>query len=254
MSFDEYWVLVLLALARSVTFIFFLPFFRVSGIPTMAKASIAIGISLFVAYRMDPISLDSIWTFLAMMLLQVIIGLILAYVVEMMVSIVKIAGSYVDIDIGFSNPFMDINHSQTTALSNLFYLMFVLVFLVTDGFNNVLAGFIYSFGLDITKQFLLGGDLLSFLLDTLSYMFFGALQIALPFMMATFLVNLAMLLMSKSVDKINILANVFGVKILVGVLLIFVTIPTITVVFQQVNDNLFEKFLEVMKYMFERKT
>ncbi|MEM4992793.1 flagellar biosynthetic protein FliR [Priestia sp. SB1] len=254
MSFDQYWVLVLLALARSITFIYFLPFLKISGFPTMAKASIAIGISLFVAYRMEPIGVDSLWTFLAMMLLEIIVGLILAYVVELMVSIVRIAGSIVDIDVGFSNPFMDINHTQTTVFSSLFYLMFVLVFLVTGGFNDVFAGFIYSFGLDISKQFLLGGNLLDFLLKTFTYMFFGALQIALPFMMATFLVNLALLLMSKSVDKINILANVFGIKILVGIMLVFVAIPTITVVFQQVNDNLIEKFFDAMNYMFVRKS
>jgi len=62
------------------------------------------------------------------------------------------------------------------------------------------------------------------------------------------------LLMSKSVDKINILANVFGIKILVGIMLVFVAIPTITVVFQQVNDNLIEKFFDAMNYMFVRKS
>jgi flagellar biosynthetic protein FliR len=116
------------------------------------------------------------------------------------------------------------------------------------------GGFIYSFGLDISHQFQFGGNLATFILETFTYMFFGALQIALPFMMAMFLVNIAMLLMSKSVDKINILMNVFGIKILVGLALIVVTIPTLIIAFQQLNDNLIEKFMETMNYLFVRKS
>lgn len=220
----------------------------------MVKAVIAIGISIFVAYRMEPVHVDNLWSLLGLMLLEAVVGLILAYIVEMMVSIVRIAGSYIDIDIGLATPFMDMNQTQTTVFSSLFYSIFVLIFLMLDGFNNMFAGFIYSFGLDISKQFLTGGHLLNFILETFTYMFFGALQIALPFMMATFLVNLALLLMSKSVDKINILANVFGIKILVGLALIFVAVPVITIVFQQINDNLMEKFYEAMNYMFLRKS
>ena len=253
MSLEQYWILVLLAFARTVSFIFFLPFFRNSGFPNMCKIAISLGIAMFAAYRMDPIPIENVWHFTGLFLLEFMAGLILAYVVEMMVSVVRIAGSFIDIDIGLSNPFMDINQGQTTLVSSLFYSMFVLSFLLLDGFNEMLSGFIYSFGLDLSKQFLFGGDLINFILETFTYMFFGALQISLPFMMATFLVNLAMLLMSKSVDKINILLNVFGVKILVGLALIFVATPTLMIVFQQLNDSLIEKFFETMNYMFQKK-
>lgn len=254
MSFDQYWILVLLALARTITFIFFLPFFKSQGFPNMVKLAISLGIAIFVAYRMEPIVIENLWHLLGLIFLEVIVGFMLAYVVELMVSVVRVAGSFIDLDIGMANPFFDMNQTQTTVISSLFYSMFVLVFLVVDGFNEMLAGFIYSFGLNISEQMFLGGGLLDFFLETFTYMFFGALQIALPFMMATFLVNLALLLMSKSVDKINILMNVFGIKILVGLALIFVAVPTLIIVFQQVNDSLIEKFLEVMNYMFERKT
>ncbi|MCK2000002.1 flagellar biosynthetic protein FliR [[Brevibacterium] frigoritolerans] len=254
MSIDQYWILVLLALARSISFIFFLPFFKSSSFSKMPKVAIALGISMFVAYRMEPIQIDNIWQFAGLLLLEFFVGIILAYIVEMLVSIPRIAGSYLDLDIGLSSPFSDINHQQTTIISSIFDSMFLLVFLVMGGFDELFAGFIYSFGFDISTQLLFGGDLLDFILETFTYMFFGALQIALPFLMATFLVNLAMLLMSKSVDKINILMNVFGVKIIVGLLLVFIAIPTLSIVFQQVNDTLIEKFLEAMNYMFERKS
>lgn len=254
MSFDQYWILVLLALSRSVAFIFFLPFFRNQGFPNMAKVALSLGIAIFAAHKMPTVEVDSVWTLVGLLVLEVIIGLILAYTVELMVSVVKVAGSYIDMDIGFSTPFMDMNQSQTTILSSLFYYIFVLVFLVTDGFNQVFAGFIYTFKFDVSHQFLLGGDLLNFVIETFTYMFFGALQIALPFMVATFLVNLALLLMSKYVDKLNILTNVFGIKILVGLALTFVAVPTLLIVFQQLDDNLIEKYFETMKYMFERKS
>lgn len=254
MSFDQYWILVLLALSRTASFIFFLPFFRNPGFPNMAKMAISLGISIFVAYRMDPVVIENIWHMLGLLILEFIVGLILAYVVELMATVVKVAGSYIDLDIGLATPFPDMNQTQTTIISSIFYSMFLMIFIVLNGFNEMLAGFMYSFGLNISKQFILGDDLLNFILETFTYMFSSALQIALPFMMATFLVNLSLLLMSKSVDKINILMNVFGVKILVGLGLIFVAIPTLIIVFQQLNDSLIEKFFEVMNYLFERKS
>lgn len=254
MSFDQYWILVILALSRTIAFIYFLPFFKNPGIQNLPKISIALGISVFVAYRMDPVQIQNIWHFAGLILLEFIVGLILAYIIEMMVSAVRIAGSYIDMDIGLANPFADMNNTQTTIVSSIFYSMFVLIFLVLDGFNQMFAGFIYSFGLDISGQFLTGGQVLNFILETFTHMFFSALQIALPFMMATFLVNLALLLMSKTVDKINILMNVFGIKILVGLCLIFIAIPTLTIVFQQLNEGLMEHFMDVMKLMFESKS
>lgn len=253
MALEEYWVLVLLAFARTVAFIQFTPFLKNIGLPVMAKAGLALGLSIFVASSQEPIAVENMIHFAGLIFIEVIIGFLLAYLVELIVGIVRIAGAIVDLDMGLSSPFSDINSGNSTPLMSLFYYYFLLVLLSTGILGKIFSGYLYTFQLDISKQLFSNGKALDFFIETFTYMFFGALQIALPFMIATFLINVGMLLMSKTVDKMNILLNVFGVKIVATLALIFLAIPTLLIVFQQVNVQLTDRFMEAIGILFERK-
>lgn len=245
---------MLLALARTVSFIYFLPFFKGGGFLQMPKVAISLGISIFAAFHMKPVVIESLWELAGLAILEVIVGVTLALVVETVISVVRVAGSFIDLDIGMANPFPDMSNSATTVMATIFYSIFVLILFATDGFSQMLSGFIYTFGLDISTQLLAGGDMVDFILELFTYMFFGALQIALPFMMASLIVNLSFLLMAKTVDKINVLQNIFGIKILVGIFLVCISVPTLMIVFEQLGETLLEKFLESLNYMFLRRS
>lgn len=251
MTFEEYWLLVLIVSARVTAFIAIMPLLRGSNIPMMAKTSIILSISAFVAYQLEPIQVQNLPELLGILILEVIIGFILAYIVELMFSIVRIAGSLIDLDIGLANPFSDgTTNSQATVISRIFYYVFILIFIVVGGVEQVISGFVYTFQLNFRTEVLSDPAFMSHIIETFNFMFFGALQIAIPFMMSTFLIYIALLLMSKSVDKINILMNIFGVKILVGVIMIAFCVPTLIIVFQQVNDLNTESFYELIRMMF----
>jgi flagellar biosynthesis protein FliR len=113
-------------------------------------------------------------------------------------------------------------------------------------------GVVGTFELTVQEGFLKNTQQIDFFIELFQQMFFGAIQIAIPFMMATFLVYIALLLMSKVVDKINLLMNIFGIKIFVGITMITIMIPAILVVFQQVDEQLIERFYEYVTYIFKR--
>jgi flagellar biosynthesis protein FliR len=253
MSFEEYWLTVMIVFTRLIVFFTVLSFFRSTSIPMLAKTSFVLSISLFVAYQIEPITPTNAWEIVGIVIINVIIGFLLAYVIELMISIIKIGGSLLDMDIGLANPFYDgISGTQATILSKIFYYIFLLIFLVSGGFEKLMYGIIYTFKLSIQKDFLEKEENMLFFIELFQVMFLGALQIALPFMMGTFLLYIALLLLSKVVDKMNILMNVFGIKIFVGIGMVTIMIPALMVIFQQVDEQMIEKFYEYIGFIFTK--
>jgi flagellar biosynthesis protein FliR len=219
----------------------------------LARTSFVLMLSLFVANGIEPIQVENTWEIVGLIIIEVLIGFLLAFVIEMMIAIVQIAGSILDLDIGLANPFYDgISGSQATVLSKLFYYIFILIFLLTGGFEKMVFGVVGTFELTVQEGFLKNENQIDFFIELFQQMFFGAIQIAVPFMMATFLVYISLLLMSKVVDKINLLMNIFGIKIFVGITMITMMIPAILVVFQQVDEQLIARFYEYVTYIFRR--
>jgi flagellar biosynthesis protein FliR len=219
----------------------------------LARTSFVLMLSLFVANSIEPIQVGNVWEIVGLIIIEVLIGFLLAFVIEMMIAIVQIAGSILDLDIGLANPFYDgISGSQATVLSKLFYYIFILVFLLSGGFEKMVFGIVGTFELTVQEGFLKNLNHVDFFIELFQQMFFGAIQIAVPFMMATFLVYISLLLMSKVVDKINLLMNIFGIKIFVGITMITIMIPAILVVFQQVDEQLISRFYEYVTYIFRR--
>src|SRR5690625_1502178 len=163
------------------------------------------------------------------------------------------AGSLIDQDIGISNPFVDPNfNAQSTTVSRIYFYVFLLVFIVLGGIQKVIEGYSYTFQLTARTTFYGEQTFLDFLLDTIDFMFVGAVQIAIPFMMSTFFVYIALLMMSKTVDKINLLMKIFGIKIAVGMVMIFISISVLIMAFEQVFESFFDTFLDLIGTMFER--
>lgn len=253
MELEQYIILVILVFVRITSFFSVLSFFRGNSIPLMAKSTLSISMSLLIASKMEVMDVTSLWELSGFIVIEIMIGVILALVIEMVISVILIAGSLLDMDIGLSNPFNDgISGAQATVLSKIFYYVFLIIFIISGSFEKVLYTLSKTFSLNIKKDFLMNPKNIDFFIDLFQFMFFGALQIAIPFMMSTFLVYIALLLMSKVVDKINILMNVFGIKIFVGITLVVIMIPSLIIVFQQLDEQLLEKLLETINVSFER--
>lgn len=252
MNFEEYWILVMLATARIGAFLFMLPFFRGQGIPAMAKGSLAFALGMFTAYQMQPVSVNTMPELIVHVVIEVLIGLFLAFTIEVMVSAVKMAGALIDMDIGLANPIFDpLSGEASTIISKIFFAYFITIFIAMNGVSFFVGGIVQTFQFKVPEQMFGKEIMLEYLVEIANSMFLGAVQIAFPFMFATFLVNLTLLFMGKSVDKINIFMNMFGIKILVGLVLVTISVPILSTVFQQVYEALDEQFIEAVHILFK---
>lgn len=94
----------------------------------MAKVTFGLGLSITVADQVDVSHIKTVWDVAAYAATQIVIGLSLAKIVEMLWNIPKMAGHILDFDIGLSQASLfDVNAgSQSTLLSTIFDIFFSL--------------------------------------------------------------------------------------------------------------------------------
>lgn len=252
MSFEAYWIVVMMVTARIGAFLFLLPFLRGLGVPAMAKGSISFALALLVARDLSAYPVHTLGDIITHLVMEVMIGAFLAFIIEVLVSAVRFAGSLIDVDIGIGTPIFDpTSGAMNTVISKIFFAYFTIIFVALGGLGFFIGGIARTFQFDIPLTWMGKDALFDFVVDAANSMLVGGVQIAFPFMFATFLVNLTLIFMGKSVDKLNILMNMFGIKILVGLFLVMMSIPILTIVFQQVYEGLDEQFLETIRIMME---
>lgn len=244
-----------LIFVRVSSFLFLLPMLNNKYIPNMTKVVLAAGVSLGAYHQVPLITTTDTLSYVGMLGFQLIIGLTLGYVVEVIFATPKIAGSLIDMDMGFSAAqLLDPGSNQhTTIISNMLYLLFVYIYVAVGGLQSLLSTIVYSFQFLEPTLFFGDADFLEWIKTILLYMFTASIQIALPITASMFIINLVMLIIGKSAPQVNIFANIFTIKIAIGMILLFVALPFIGDVFVQMNEMLMEKVMETMNYMFQRK-
>jgi flagellar biosynthetic protein FliR len=160
---------------------------------------------------------------------QVLIGLSIGFAVRLVFAAMELAGEVVGFQMGlnFAAFFDPSLNSQSSAVARFFGQMAILLFVVLNGHIMVLMAVTKSFvAFPVSPKFLdamasmqlykLGADL-----------FASALWIALPMIGMLLFVNLALGVISRVAPQINIFAVGFPVTLIVGIVGIAVTLPSL---------------------------
>jgi flagellar biosynthetic protein FliR len=160
---------------------------------------------------------------------QVLIGLSIGFAVRLVFAALELAGEVIGFQMGlnFAAFFDPSLNSQSSAVARFFGQMATLLFVVLNGHIMVLMAVTKSFeAFPVSPNFLdamasmqlyrLGTDL-----------FASALWIALPMIGMLLFVNLALGVISRVAPQINIFAVGFPVTLIVGIVGIAVTLPSL---------------------------
>lgn len=161
---------------------------------------------------------------------QILIGLAMGFILQMVFSAFVIAGYSIAtaMGLGFASMIDPQNGVQVPVISQAFLIMATLVFLALNGhliFIEVLAASFNSMPIGVVS---LSKDSLWQLVTWGGDMFAGAMLIALPAVAALLLVNLAFGVVSRAAPQLNIFAVGFPIMIMIGLAFIILTLPTIT--------------------------
>lgn len=254
MEISSFLIGAILSFARVSAFLFSIPFLKSRNIPSVSKITMSLGISLATASMMDEIKVNGIYHFIGLIVIQILIGLTLAFVIEMIFSSAKSAGAIFDVDMGFSNTqiFDPTDRHQSTLLANFFFTLYGLVFVSTGGINTMIANIVFSFKFSPTDHFFANADFINALIAIFMYMMSSTMQIALPLTFSMFVLNFGLLFIGKIAPQAGIFMNMMAIKVVVGMYLLFVALPIIGDLFMKMNQDMNDKLLEVMKYVLTR--
>jgi flagellar biosynthetic protein FliR len=242
-SFDPLLLAVAAALAvRFAVLAATLPLLEVRSVPPLWRfglaASFAAALTPGVAAALPPAAVDLGWPSLVLEAVRsLVVGALLGFTVNLVFTAVRFAGSVAGMQIGFAivNAYDPLSNSQISVISQLYYMLAVLLFFVS-GAHHLLVSAMFQSCLAVppfTAFDPAGGAW--HLLRQFSTVFSLGLRIAAPVVLVLLLVSASMGVIVKTVPQINVLIVGFPIKIGVGI----VTIGLSLVFFKDLTLNLF---------------
>lgn len=226
------------------------PFMRISAmlmaIPVIGtrlvtvriRIAMAVAITLFTMPLLtqpmplvDPLSVAG----LMVSINQILIGLAMGFILQMVLAALTIAGEAIamTMGLGFASMVDPANGVNVPVLSQFFLIMGTLLFLVLGGHLMIIQLVVNSFqtlpiaGTGIERE--------SFwvIISFASQMFIGAAWIALPAIASILVITLAMGIMTRAAPQLNIFSVGFPVTMLMGFIILMLVMPGVLPRFSQ---------------------
>ncbi len=208
------------------------PIFSAKSVPVRIRVSFAFFITwMLVPVIPEPPVVELISAqALIISIHQVLIGVAMGFILQMVFSAFVIAGQSIAMamGLGFASMIDPQNGMQVPVISQTLLIMATLIFLALNGHLVLIEVLANSFQTLPVGMFVPSREGLWQLVSWGSNMFAGGMLIALPAVAALLLVNLAFGVTTRAAPQLNIFAVGFPVMIMVGLAFLILTLPTIT--------------------------
>jgi flagellar biosynthetic protein FliR len=180
---------------------------------------------------------------------EVVVGLVIGFATGIIFAGVRGAGELVGFELGFSiaTVFDPENGQNNPIVGEFFYLATALVFLALNGHHYALQAIVLSYeavpvnGLAITG---VAADRIVALTGTVLLV---SVKLASPVIVAGFLVNLAMAVLTRVAPQMNVFVLSFPVKIAVVLVVLMTSGPMMIYVFKKLLAGFEDNVLELVR-------
>jgi flagellar biosynthetic protein FliR len=221
-----------LVLARVAPLFLLAPLFSSKAFPGRVRAvtavALAIGISPVATQALGAGEIPGeLWALAGLMGKELLVGMAFAFGIAALFAAFTVAGSLLDISIGFSlgGVIDPLTGTQSSLLAQLYTMIGVLVFIAIGGDGWVIAGLARTYDavplLDAPQLgSLTAGAQLAF-----SGIFAAAIQVCAPVLLALIVTDAAIGVVSRVVPQLNVFAVGFPAKVAVGLLMVGISLP-----------------------------
>lgn len=212
-----------------------LPVIGGAQVPVRVRVALAFLLTILIAPSLgsvpavDPLSAESLYISAQ----QILIGVAMGLVVLVVFNAVTMAGESIAITMGLGFALMNDpqNGAQVPTVSQFYLVLASLLFLAYDGHHSVFLLLHASFTLLPIGQSL-GAEAIWILVRWGSFIFTGALSIALPGLAAMLTVNIIMGVITRAAPQMNLFSVGFPITMTVGFAAIMFTLPTFQITFE----------------------
>ena len=228
-TLQEQLLLVLWPFLRISALLVVMPIFGAANVPVTVRLLLGLGMAAMLAPLLPPLGdLDPLTaTGLLVALQQVLIGVLMGFVLQMVFSTVAQAGEMMALSMGLG--FASINDPQNglqvPMVSQYYVIVATILFLALDGHLALFQLMFDSFSYLPVSADSLSPDSLWGLVQWGATMYRFAVFVALPVVLSMLLINLSLGVMARAAPQLNIIAVGFPIMIMAGMVAMLVTLP-----------------------------
>lgn len=213
------WMLVFL---RVGAFLLALPFFTMANFPVTLRVALAALTALLLAPVVPNFSLAGLGLFsiLGVMAQEVGTGLLLGFVARMIFFAVDIAGTIISNEMGLNlaSIFDPVTQQSSQIAGTILTLLATLIMLTLNLHHWMLLGFERTYVVLPIGGAHLQNALLEDVVAQTARVFTVALQISAPIIAVAFVITLVFSLLSRAVPQMNIFTEMYGFRIVAGMI------------------------------------
>jgi len=207
------------------------PLFSIKAVPARVRLLLSVAITFVVMPLLPTFPALEMFSYEGMMvaIAQVMIGLSTGFIVQLVFSAVVFAGQGIALSmgLGFASMIDPQNGQQVPVVAQLYVISTTLIFLGLDGHLLLIKMLLDSFtSLPIAIDGIDKAGIWSIIAWS-SRMFAGGLLLAMPVIASLLLVNISFGVATRAAPQLNIFSVGFPVTLMLGILLIWLTLPDV---------------------------
>jgi len=232
--------------------IVFVPILGSRQIPPVLK----IGFIFFIAIVTFPLVKDQplpeprgVVELAIFLIMDVTIGLAIAYIARLIFAAVQVAGTVVDFQMGFGvvNVIDPQTETQVSVTAQFHNILAVLIFLATDAHHFIIQAIVDSFFILNPAEINFASITPEYMLYLFSGTFTTAIKIAAPIMAILFFLSVGLGLVARTVPQMNVFIVGFPLQIGVGLLMVGLSISFFSILVQDQMYQLPVKFMGLLR-------
>ncbi|KAF1302019.1 flagellar biosynthetic protein FliR [Candidatus Enterococcus willemsii] len=213
---------------RILSFIAVCPVFSHKGVPLMARSvlagSLVIGSWHFVEVTS---TVYPLFLFGLISVKEVLLGLAMGYVSQLIFTAVEMAGQLIDFQVGFSmgqayDPSFQIMSSQ---YGKMYYWVTLALVFVLDLHHLLIQGVVTSFQLIPLGAFPIEGSTVDGIVQLFAGTFEMALNLAAPLIVTVLIIDIVLGVISRTIPQVNVLMLGMPIKTMVSFVIFLMLIP-----------------------------
>ncbi|MGL4761261.1 MAG: fused FliR family export protein/FlhB family type III secretion system protein [Sarcina sp.] len=217
---------------RISAFIMVTPIFFPQSVPKQVKVGFSLIIALFLAVNVDAPLITEMPNDLTMVLSvfnEACSGIILGLAVGLWFYFIKMAGSFLDMQMGLAmlSMFDPNTKSNATMLANISHWVAIIIFFIVDGHHMIIRMLSKSIDIIPLGQNILSQDTMGVMIEAFINYFVLGLRISIPLVLLIIISDIVMGLISRSVPQLNIMILGMPIKIMVGLASFIISLPII---------------------------
>lgn len=240
--FDELgsvWLSFLLVFSRMAGFASLAPVIGQKAIPALVKISFAILLTLVMFPNIDlPSEYPSRGTFIYLIGMNALIGVLIAWIANLVIETVKTAGEIINMEMALhaATLFDPGSQSQTTIVGKFFDLLALVLFISVGGMEKLIEGLYKSFNLFPIVTYEMNITVSNLIKASSEVISMGFLLIS-PILMVLLAMDLILGLMSRAAPQINAFQVSFSLKPSTGLILLVLLLPALMPIFVSIFSN-----------------